>query len=465
MEYQYDLIVIGAGPGGYPAALKAAALGRRVAVVERDKLGGTCLNRGCIPTKTLLHVSGLYRETAKAGRFGIRAEHLNVDLTQMWQHKDQVVSDLESGIGTLFQKQKITYFHGTGTVLKPHCVAVTGEDGGQQLTGEYILLAAGSKPSPLPIPGMDLPGVCDSDRILGGNRLGAEESSLYERVVIIGGGVIGMEMATVYNNLGSRVTVLEAAGRILPTMEKEIAQNLKMILKKKGVEIHAPALVKEILSGPDGLTCVYEEKGEAGSVTADGVLVSVGRRPVTEGLFSEELGRQMKFDRGYLEVNAGYETAVPGIYGVGDLIGGIQLAHMATAEGIRAVESMFSLPCSQNLELIPSCVYTEPEIACVGLTADEAKEKGVAVKTAKYVMSANGKSVLTLQERGFIKLVAEEATGRLLGAQLMCGRATDMIGFLTLAIGKQMTAADAASAVMAHPTFGEAIGEAAELLL
>lgn len=466
MEQQYDLVVIGAGPGGYPAALKAAKLGKQVAVVEKRDLGGTCLNRGCIPTKTLLHTSGLYREIVGVGGIGIRCEKPELDTQALWKHKDEVVEGLRDGIAQSFRKQKVALYQGTGCIKAPGVVEVTGTDSSVNLlSAANILIATGSMPASPPIPGADLEGVRNSDDVLDKNCLGSGSEDCYKRLIVIGGGVIGMEMATVYSDLGSQVTVIEAMDRILPGMDKEISQNLKMIMKKRGVEIHASSVVKEIRRTDTGLICHYEEKGKPAEIEADGILISVGRKPDTADLFSENLNTQIQTDRGILNVDEHYQTGIPGIYAAGDAIGGIQLAHVATAEGIHAVEHMFGLPYSQNLSVIPSCVYTDPEIACVGITADEAKAAGIEVKTGKYIMSVNGKSVLTKQERGFVKLVAEASTGKLLGAQLMCARATDMAGELSLAIGNGMTAKDVAAVVMAHPTFCEGITEAAEMIV
>lgn len=462
MEYQYDLVVIGAGPGGYPAALKAAKLGKRVAVVEKRDLGGTCLNRGCIPTKTLLHTSGLYREIRGAADFGIRCAGSELDMPGLWRHKDEVVQSLRNGIAQGFQKQKVALYKGSGRIKEPGCVEVELEDGTvQALSAANILIATGSRPAVPPIPGAGLEDVINSDDVLDKNLLGGSNDRPYDRIVIIGGGVIGMEMATVYSDLGSQVTVIEAMDRILPGMDKEISQNLKMIMKKRGVDIHASSTVKEIARTEGGLTCRYEEKGKPAAAEADGILISVGRKPNTEGLFGPELEHRIQMERGYVKVDEHYQTGVPGIYAIGDAIGGIQLAHMATAEGSHAVGHMFGVEAKVNLSVIPSCVYTDPEIASIGLSADEAKAAGLSVTTGKYIMSVNGKSVLSKQERGFIKLVAENDTGKLLGAQLMCARATDMIGELGLAITKGMTAKDLSAVVMAHPTFAEGIAEAA----
>lgn len=463
MEHQYDLVVIGAGPGGYLAAIKAAKLGKKVAIIEKQKLGGTCLNRGCIPTKTLLHTTGLYREIRSSEAIGIRCQTPELDLSALWEHKDQVVRGLEDGIRQMMKKHQVTVYEGSGKIQAPGIVEVHEKDGKTEtVTTAYTLIATGSKPARLPVPGADLDGIMNSDTILAEHHLGGNGGTCCKHLLIVGGGVIGMEMAAVYSDLGSRVTVLEAMDRIVPGMDKEIAQNLKMIMKKRGVEIHTAARVTEFIRDGETFVCRYEEKGQPCEVKADGVLLSVGRQPDTEALFSESMQQAIRTEKGYLCVNEHFETDVPGIYAIGDVIGGIQLAHMATAEGYRAVEHMFGCSFSQNLKVIPSCVYTDPEIACAGMTAEDAKQAGIPVKTAKYMMSVNGKSVLTRQERGFIKLVADEATGKLLGAQLMCARATDMIMELVVAIVNGLTVKEVASAVAAHPTFSEGITEAAE---
>lgn len=500
-EKLYDLLVIGAGPGGYPAALKAAGLGKKVALVEKRDLGGTCLNRGCIPTKTLLHSTELYREIAGAEHFGIRCSDAVLDEAALWGHKDKTVASLRDGIAQVLKKQKVEVFQGVGKVVgvtdaAESCaaqqsatagtgngktivtVAVQGQDDKTETFKAYhVLIATGSAPASLPIPGFDLPGVLNSDTVLDGDELGVTlpgDASGSGGIIIIGGGVIGMEMATVYSNLGVPVTVLEAMDRILPGMDKEIAQNLKMILKKRGVEIITSARVTAAEKTEAGMVCHYEQVNKKGeietfSVTGEKILVSVGRKTNVDGLFAESVidvysWGKLFTPKGHIIVDTAYGTIIPGVWAVGDVVGGVQLAHVATAEGCRAVENMFGIPYSQKLGVIPSCVYTDPEIACAGMTADAAKQLGIDVATAKYIMSVNGKSVLTLQERGFIKLVAEKSSGKLVGAQLMCARATDMIGQVELAIASEMTAADLAAVVMAHPTFAEGIGEAAQAL-
>ena len=425
-------------------------------MIERSHVGGTCLNCGCIPTKTYLHTTGLFREVKKTEAAGLHTEGMHVSMAELKKRKDAVVEELRAGIEKQLAAAKIDLYRGNGVVCGDHLVKVMPE--GAELTAEYILLAAGSEPSSLPIPGMDLPGVKNSTGIL-------EEETVPDRLIIIGGGVIGMEFATVYNDLGCQVTVLEAMDKILPGMDKEISQNLKMIMKKRGVEIHTGAMVSSIEKMGDGTyLCRYTEKEKACECSAPLILSAVGRRPCGSGLFSGEMQERIKMERGRILVDERGETSVPGIYAAGDVIGGVCLAHVASAEGYRAVSAMFPELKGKDMAVIPSCVYTDPEIACAGLTADEAKAAGIEAVTGKYIMSVNGKSVLSMQDRGFLKIVAEKDTGRILGAGLMCARATDMIGELELAVSKGLTAEDLAAVIMPHPTFCEGIGEAAESL-
>ena len=461
MGKHYELIVIGAGPGGYPAALRAAKAGHKTAVVEKSGLGGTCLNCGCIPTKTYLHTTNLLREIKNASKAGLSLTGAAVHMKALKERKDAVVQELRQGIEKQFAACHIDVYYGIGVIEERegegHVVSVEmGEGGTEELTADYVLVAAGSEPSLLSIPGIDLPGVENSTTML-------EKEEVCRRLLIIGGGVIGMEFATIYSDLGCEVTVVEAMDKILPGMDKEISQNLKMIMKKRGVAIHTGVLVKSVERMGDGsLACKFVEKNKELAVSVDTVLAAVGRQPCGRGAFSEKIQKEVLDGRGRILTDANYETAIPGIYAVGDAIGGVQLAHAATAEGYCALSHMFGGLEGKEMSVIPSCVYTDPEIACVGLSADEAKAAGIAAKTGKYIMSLNGKSVLSMQERGFIKIVTEEESGRVIGAQLMCARATDMIGEISLAISKGLTAKDLARIVMPHPTFCEGVGEAAE---
>ncbi len=463
MADRLNLVVIGAGPGGYEAAIEGAKKGMKVALVENRELGGTCLNRGCIPTKTILHTADLYHELQAGPSIGLAVSGAEVDMNAVQIRKGEVLEQLRKGIASLMRMNKISVYYGTGTIIDRNMVKVTmtkGEaaEGPVMLETDHILIATGSVPACPPIPGSDLPGVVTSDGLL-------EKTDMFEHLVIIGGGVIGMEFASVYTALGRKVTVIEALDRILPGMDKEIAQNLKMILKKRGAEIHAGAKVESIQAAGDGsgLICRYVEKEKPCEARADGILIATGRKAYTEGLITQESSPQiqaMAMERGRIVINEYYETSVPGIYGVGDVTGGIQLAHAATAQGRNAVSHMAGEIMEIRTEVVPSCVYTSPEIGCVGISADEAKEQGRPVITKKYLMSANGKSILSQQERGLIKVVADSESHRILGAQMMCARATDMISQFGVAIVNGLTLEDVARAIFPHPTFSEGILEA-----
>jgi dihydrolipoamide dehydrogenase len=302
---------------------------------------------------------------------------------------------------------------------------------GKEYTCEDIVIATGSYPARPPIPGLDLPGVVTSNEVLEG------ESVDYKSLIIIGGGVIGVELASFYAALGCKVTIVEALDRLLSTLDKEFGQSIAMLLKKRGVQVFCSSMVSSIEQTHDGLVCNFTRKEQQEQVVAEGILVSIGRRPNTEGLFAENCTPEL--NRGFVVVDENYQSTIPHIYAIGDVIGGVQLAHKAEAEG----QAVAAIICGEephcDPSLVPSCIYTEPEIASVGITADEAKAKGIAVKTGKYLMSGNGKSIIDLQERGFIKVVADAETDRLLGIQMMCGRATDLISESQMAIANGMT--------------------------
>ena len=421
----------------------------KVALVEKDKLGGTCLNRGCVPTKTLMHTADIARELKDASKFGVNVSEYSVDAAKMQERKNEVLDTLRSGIAALMKKGKIDVYEGLGVIEGSGRVRV----GDEILETENILIATGSKTFVPPIEGVDIPGVVTSDELLD------KADGIYEHLVIVGGGVIGMEFASLYAALGTKVTIIEALERVLAPLDKEISQNVKMIGKKRGMDIHAKARVEKFAQGEDGkLITYYSEKDELQSVESDGVLVCIGRRANTDGLFAD--GVAVEMDRDKIVVNDKYQTSLPGVYAIGDVIGGIQLAHVATAEGRNAVAVMNGEEPSIRMDTVPSCVYTNPEIATVGITADEAKAAGLDVVTKKYIMSANGKSVLSDQERGFIKVVADAESKKLLGAQMMCARATDMIGELAVAVGNGLTLDDVANIIHPHPTFVEGINEA-----
>ena len=455
MEGQFDLIVIGAGPGGYVAAIKAAKLGLKTAVIENREVGGTCLNRGCIPAKAMIHASSIYREMQNSEEIGIFASEVTYDYGRILEYKEGTTRQLVQGIEQVLKANSVEIICGTGTLLPGNEVKVASEEGEELLKAKDVLLASGSRPLRIPIPGIDLPGVITSDDLF-------RMKEVPESLVMIGGGVISVEFATVYAALGTKVTILEAMPRLVPNMDKEISQNLKMILKKRGIEIHTAAAVQSIEQDTDGYFCHYTEKEKARQAKGAYVLCAVGRCANTDGLLGEDM--TLELAGGRVVVDEHFATSMPHVYAIGDLIGGAQLAHAASAQGVAVAERLAGKVRSIDVNVIPGCVYTDPEIASAGLTEDEAKEKGIEVETGKFIMSANGRSIITKEERGFIKVVADKDSHVILGAQMMCARATDMIGEFVTAITNQMTVSQLLKGMRAHPTYNEGIGEALEEL-
>lgn len=453
MDKQYDVIVIGAGPGGYVTALKSAKLGFKTAVVEKDKPGGTCLNRGCIPTKAMIHATELFREMQSAAEYGIFAENVRYDYEKILSYRDDVINKLVSGVGQLFKANGVELLEGTGTLEKDGSVTVHSVEGELHCKAKHTILAVGSKPATVPIPGLDSEGVLNSDEIF-------KLTAVPESLSIIGGGVIGVEFASIFAALGTKVTILEALPSILANMDKDFAQNLKMILKKRGVEVHTGVQVKEIKKEADGVSCIYLDKEQEESVSSKYVLCAVGRVPATEGLFGE--GVSLTMERGRVIVDEHFKTSMDGVYAIGDLIPGMQLAHLASAQGICLMEELAGEKRSIDISVVPSCVYTSPEIASVGITEAIAKDKGIEIEVGKFMMSANGKSLISKEERGFVKILADKETKKVLGVQMMCARATDMIGEFGNAVANGFTVPQLLKAMRAHPTYNEAVGEALE---
>lgn len=433
----YDIAIVGGGPGGYTAAEEAAARGCSVVLFERDLVGGTCLNRGCIPTKALLH------DAAPGAAF--EAIHAR---------KQAVVTQLRGGIEKLLKQRKVTVVRGSATIVAPGVV----ECDGQTYEARDIVVATGSVPATIPVPGIDLPGVYSSNDLLEGE--GVQLSS----IVIIGGGVIGVEFATVYAQLGAQVTILEAAERILPPLDREIAQRVTMHLKKRGVSVEASARVSGIEGEPGALRVSYvDRRGNEKVAEAEGVLVACGRRANTEGLFGADLAPELV--RGALACDEDGRTSVEHLWAIGDVVAGnIQLAHVAEAQARNVVATICGDEPPVNPSIVPSCVYTSPEVASVGLTEDEAKAQGIKVHVGKALTGANGKCLVEGSESGYVKLVASSETDAILGAQLVCPRATDLVAELALAISLGCTARQLAGVIHPHPTVSELVSSAARAL-
>ena len=470
MGEKFDLAVIGGGPGGYTAAGEAAKAGFRTALIESRELGGTCLHRGCIPTKTLMHSSEIIHSINKGipgmiirvGDQTVPYDHFraDIDMKELQKQRADVSGRLTDGIRQSLVRGGVTLLSGRASVVSPHDIEIRslnseGQEELSQITAETIIIATGSKPGRLPVPGVDLEGVMNSDQMI----VSEDRPS---HLLIVGGGVIGIEFATIYLGLGTRVTLLEAAPRLLASLDKEFSQSIRTILKKRGAEIHTGAMVQSFSWSESGrLLCRYTEKGSGKDVEADRILVAAGRVPQTEGLFGS--GFSVEMNGKYVAVNKNLQTSCPNIYAIGDVTGGTELAHAASAEARNVVRIILGREPEENLSVLPVCVYTDPEIAYTGMTLEQAKAAGLHAVSKKYPMLGNGRSVLSQQERGFIKVVAEEDTGRVLGAQLMCARATDMIGEFTEAVANRLTVKQMADVVHPHPTYSEGIIEVLRL--
>lgn len=453
----YQLIVIGAGPGGYTAALRAARLGLSTAVVENRQAGGTCLNRGCVPTKTLLHSSQIYHDILTGGSAGITADTLRINMDAIFARKRQVSEKLSAGIMSMFQNAGVKWIQGTGTIIGPHTVQVAGVEGRSDLTADNILIATGSIPARPPIPGLDLPGVMTSDELLEGC------GRLYRSIVIIGGGVIGVEFATFYNDLGSDVTIIEGMDRLLPTMDRELGQNLGVIMKRRGVKIHTNSMVERVERLEGGLRVNFTSKGVLAGADGEVVLSSIGRWPCLKDLFSGDMRPELEHHR--IWVDDHYQTSIPHVYAVGDVSSQVQLAHVASAQGTAVVDFLCGKVSGMDMNVVPSCIYSRPEIAVVGMTEQEARKAGISARTGKCVMFSNARTVILDSDRCFMKIVARTDGHQIIGAQLMCQNSTDMISQISQAIANHMTAEQLLLAMRPHPTFEEAMSEALEDLL
>ena len=449
----FDLIVIGAGPGGYVAAIRAAQLGMRVACVEKQYLGGTCLNVGCIPSKALLDSSERYA-TAKHGlaERGIGIGEVSLDLGAMMNFKQKVVNQLTGGVGFLFKKNKVTHLEGHGRIAGPGKVSV---DGDKVYAAKNILIATGSKP--IQIGGFDF----DGTHILSSTEA-LDMETLPGKLLIVGGGYIGVEIGSVWNRLGSEVTVLEFMDRILPASDRESAAALQKLLTKQGITFHFETKAEKAEVVGDKVRVTYSPKagGDARTVEVDRVMVAVGRAPVTDDVGLDTVGVTPD-KRGFIEVDEHYKAA-EGVYAIGDAIGRIMLAHNAEEEGVAAVETMAGQHGHVAYEKCPAVVYTHPELASVGLTEEQAKEKHAGdVKIGKFPLTANGRARGMGETEGFVKVIGRKSDDRLIGVHILAAHASDMIAECVVAMEFAASVEDLARSFHAHPTLPEAIKEAA----
>jgi dihydrolipoamide dehydrogenase len=457
-DKQYDLVVIGGGPGGYVAAIRAAQLGMKTACVEgRGALGGTCLNVGCIPSKALLQSSEKFADAARHFvDHGIKVEGLSLDLATMMARKDKVVKDLTTGIEFLFKKNKIDYIKGWGSIPAAGSVKVALDGGGEEtLAAKRILIATGSESTPLPGVDIDEKQVVTSTGALALDKLPG-------KMVVIGAGVIGLEMGSVWSRLGAEVTVVEFLDRILPGMDGEIAKQTQRVLGKQGLKFKLATKVTGARNGKDGVTLTLEaaKGGDAEEMQADVVLVSIGRRPFTEGLGLKELGVAMN-NRGFIQVDENFQTSVEGIYAIGDCIPGPMLAHKAEEDGVVAAERMTGQKSHIDYNLVPGVVYTWPEVAGVGKTEEQLKEAGVDYKAGKFPFTANSRARAVGDTDGVVKVLADKRTDKVLGVHILGPLAGDILAECVTVMEFGGTAEDIARTCHAHPSMGESVKEAA----
>jgi len=443
-----DVVVIGGGPGGYVAAIHAAHLGAKVALVEKDKLGGTCLNRGCIPTKALVRSAEVLREAKRATDFGLEIPVVNVNFPEIMARKSNVVDKLVSGVEQLMKSNKISVYRGTGRILSPQLVKVND----QEITAKKIVIATGSETTLLPIPGLDLPGVLTTDDIL-------ELKELPESLVVIGGSHVGVEFASIFNELGTKVTIVKRRPLRLEPVDEEIGRRFAQTLPRRGIEVKIGAAVKAIKRNGTVLKVVWDTpEGEQG-VEGQMVLMATGRQPFTEGLELSELGIRM--DGRAIVVNEHLETNVDGVYAIGDVLAKSMTAHVASYEGEVAAENALGRPRKVDYRAVPSVVYTYPEVAGVGITEVEANDSGIPYKVSKFPFLACGRAVAMDETTGIVKMICNAEDGSVLGVHIMGPHADELIAEGVLAIQLRATAKDIAHTIHAHPTLPEAVHETA----
>ncbi|SFC42127.1 dihydrolipoamide dehydrogenase [Bacillus sp. OV322] len=463
MAEEYDLVILGGGTGGYVAAIRAAQLGLKTAVVEKGKLGGTCLHRGCIPSKALLRSAEVYSTSKNSEEFGVVTGEVSLNFLKVQERKNKIVEQLHKGVQHLMKQGKIDVFEGTGRILGPSIfsplpgtVSVEMNNGteNEMLIPKNVIVATGSRPRTLP--GLEIDGnlVLTSEEAL-------QLESLPESMIIVGGGVIGIEWASMLNDFGVEVTVIEYADRILPLEDKEISKEMQRLLKKKGITFATGAKVlPETLKKDGNVVISAEMNGGTKEFTADKMLVSVGRQANVEGIGLENTDIQL--EKGYIATNTMFQTKESHIYAIGDCIGGLQLAHVASHEGITAVEHIAGEnPHQMDYSLVSKCIYSSPESASVGYTEEEAVAKGFTVKKGKFPFKAIGKALVFGESDGFVKIIADEKTNDILGVHMIGPHVTDMISEAGLAKVLDATPWEVAHTIHPHPTLSEAIGEAA----
>lgn len=447
-----DIIIIGGGPGGYVAAIRAAQLGAKVALIEADQIGGTCLNRGCIPTKALYKTAEIMQTLKKSADFGFQLDGFQLKMEKAQERKREVVTRLRTGVDKLLEGNGVEVISGKGSLVDSHTVLVTDGDGNtQSVQGKNILLATGSIPKRITNPGVDLPGVITTNEAL-------ELEELPKSMVIIGGGVTGIEFASILQSLGTQVTVVKYSPRILPPIDEEVIKRALISFRKLGFKIETGIKIKEIVQSETGLKVLAEGKKGPQDFAGEMVLLSAGRSINVDGLNLDGIG--VAYEEGGIKVNSHYETSVPGIYAIGDVIGGQMLAHVASDEGKTVIEHIFGIETHINYDAVPTCVFSFPEIASVGLTEEETKKRGISYKVSKFMFAANGKALTLGEGDGLVKIITDEATHKILGVHILGPHASDLIHEGALAVTNGLTTADIIRTIHAHPTLAESFQEA-----
>jgi dihydrolipoamide dehydrogenase len=451
-----DTIVIGAGPGGYVAAIRAAQLGQKVTIVEKGNLGGVCLNVGCIPSKALISAAHRFDQAKHSEDIGIHAENVTLDFSKVQDWKSGVVKKLTGGVEGLLKGNNVEIVKGEAYFVDENTLRVMDEDSAQTYKFKHAIIATGSRPA-------EIPGFQYSKRVIDSTgALNLEE--LPKKLVVVGGGYIGVELGTAYANFGTEVTIIEGMGEILGGFEKQMTALVKRNLKKKNVTVVTNASAKGVEETDEGVKVTYEAKGEEHTIEADYVLVTVGRRPNTDELGLEQVGIKLT-DRGLVEVDKQLRTNIPNIFAIGDIVEGPALAHKASYEGKVAAEAISGQPSEVDYIAIPAVVFAEPELASVGYTEQQAKEEGIDISVGRFPFAANGRALALNATDGYVKLITRKEDGLVIGGQVAGENASDIIAEIGLAIEAGMTAEDIAMTIHAHPTLGEMTMEAAEVAL
>ena len=445
----YDLIVIGAGPGGYVAAIRAAQMGKKVAIVEKDSVGGTCLNRGCIPTKALTASCDVLRNIKDSRRFGIKVDGYDIDLSKVMAHKNRTVKRLVKGINVLFKKNKIDHFQGEGKLVDKNRVAIIGDET-KEITGDYIIIATGSKARTFPNMNYDGEKILTSKEIL-------ELDHIPESLLVVGGGVVGCEFASIFSEMGSKVTVADIMPRLIPQEDKDLSKELERHFKRARIKTRTGVAIESVKATVDGIIANLED---GSTIEADLALLSLGRLPYTKGLGLEEL--DIELENGAIQVNEYLQTNVENIYAVGDVTNKVMLAHVASTQGLKAVQNIFGDEKeAMEYDVIPACIFTHPEIGSVGQTEEELKTMGIKPQVGRFNFKGNGKALTINEQNGFVKVVAD-VNDIIKGAQVIGPHAADLIHELALAVENGLTVKEVTGTIHAHPTLSESVMEAVE---